>query len=199
MLAKAHITIGMAAAFTIMKPETVPDMLPVIAGASLGCLICDIDCENAREKTESSKWRAAMTIVAVLALVEDKLMDAGMLSSIAETSPYVWFAGIAIFIITITFASISSHRGFSHSILALAIETGSLWLILPVIAEPFAIAFTSHLILDLMNKRPVRLLYPAKKGYCLKLFYADKLANKGAGVLGSCWLIGIIFYLRSLQ
>ena len=43
MLAKAHIAAGMAAAFTVMMPGSVPEALPVIAGASAGCLICDID------------------------------------------------------------------------------------------------------------------------------------------------------------
>ena len=69
MLGKAHITIGMAAAFTLMMPASVPEALPVITGASLGCLICDIDCENKREKTESSHWRIVMLFVAAAALI----------------------------------------------------------------------------------------------------------------------------------
>ena len=56
MMAKAHITIGMAAAFTIVQPESIPEALPVIVGASLGCLICDLDCENKAEKSDSSHW-----------------------------------------------------------------------------------------------------------------------------------------------
>ena len=60
MLAKAHITIGMAAALTIAAPESIPEALPVITGASLGCLICDLDCDNPREKQDSSHWRIVM-------------------------------------------------------------------------------------------------------------------------------------------
>ena len=65
MLAKAHVTIGMAAAFTAAQPQTIPEALPVIVGASLGCLICDIDCDIATEKTDSSHWRMVMAAVAV--------------------------------------------------------------------------------------------------------------------------------------
>ena len=132
MMAKAHITVGMAAAFTAAMPGSIPEALPVITGASLGCLICDIEI-------------------------------------------------------------ISSHRGFSHSLMALALETLCVWLVFPAAAMPFAIAFASHLLLDLMNKRPLRLLYPAKKGFCLGWFYADRLANKLCASAGCIWLAAAVF------
>ena len=203
MLAKAHIAVGMAAAFSIVKPETVADALPVIAGGALGCLICDLDCENKSEKSESSHWRVVMMLVAAAALIEDYLLDAGMWRTLGQAgaslwSPsvqigqYLWFAGLAGFIITCVFASGSGHRGFSHSLLALALETIFLWLVFPATAMPFAIAFVSHVLLDMMNKRSVRLFYPAKKGMCLGWFYADKLANKLVALCGTVWLIAAI-------
>ena len=203
MLAKAHIAVGMAAAFSIVRPETVAEALPVIAGGALGCLICDLDCENKSEKSESSHWRVVMMLVAAAALIEDYLLDAGMWRTLGQAgaslwSPsvqigqYLWFAGLAGFIITCVFASGSGHRGFSHSLLALALETIFLWLVFPATAMPFAIAFVSHVLLDMMNKRSVRLFYPAKKGMCLGWFYADKLANKLVALCGTVWLIAAI-------
>lgn len=186
MLAKAHITIGMAAAMTVMRPETVPEALPVIAGAAIGCLICDIDCDIAAEKKDSSRWRVAMFAVAAAALIEDHLLKAGMWESI---HPYLWFFGLAGFALTCTFAGISSHRGFSHSLLAMACAAGSIWLIFPAMTKPFIIAFLSHIALDLMNKRPLKVLYPVQKGWCLGWFYANKLADKIFGTVGALWLI----------
>ena len=91
----------------------------------------------------------------------------------------------------------SGHRGFSHSLLALVLETACLQMIFPAAALPFAAAFASHVLLDIMNKRPVRLLYPLKKGICLGWFYADGLANKAFAVIGAFWLImAIICCLR---
>ena len=197
MMAKAHITVGMATALTAVRPESVAEALPVITGAALGCLICDLDCENSREKTDSSHWRIVMAVVAAAALIEDHLLDAGMWKSLGQNGPYLWFIGLAGFVLTCAFASVSSHRGFSHSLLALALETLSLWLIFPQTALPFAIAFASHIILDLMNKRSVRLLYPAKKGFCLGLFYADRLANRVFAAAGSAWLIvAVVIIIR---
>ena len=152
MLAKAHIAVGMAAAFSIVRPRTVAEALPVIAGGALGCLICDLDCENKSEKNDSSHWRVVMALVAAAALIEDHLLDAGMWRSIGHScdsllrlfgqsgsyslrlfgqdgiylsnsgvaGQYLWFAGLAGFVITCVFASGSGHRGFSHSLIPMA-------------------------------------------------------------------------------
>ena len=197
MLAKAHITVGMAAAFSVIMPEDAAEALPVIAGASLGCLICDIDCDNAVERTDSSHWRKVMACIAAVSLAADHLLDAGMWRTLAQSSAYVWAAGIAVFVLTCAFASVSSHRGFSHSLAALVLETVSIHLVFPAAAVPFAIAFITHLLLDIMNKRPVRLLYPLRKGFCLGWFYADRLADKVFAAAGSAWmLIAVIISLR---
>ena len=135
----------MAAAFSIVRPETVAGALPVIAGGALGCLICDLDCENKSEKSDSSHWRIVMTVVAAAALIEDYLLDAGMWRTLGhvgdslwspsgQVGQYLWFAGLAGFVVTCVFASGSGHRGFSHSLLALALETACLWLVFPAVA-----------------------------------------------------------------
>ena len=199
----------MAAAFSIVRPETVAGALPVIAGGALGCLICDLDCENKSEKSDSSHWRIVMAVAAAAALIEDYLLDAGMWRSLGQSSgplwslpgqagQYLWFAGLAGFVVTCVFASGSGHRGFSHSLPAMALETTFLWMVFPAAALPFAIAFASHVLLDMMNKRSVRLFYPAKKGICFGWFYADRLANKVVAACGAVWLtVAVILSLRA--
>lgn len=199
MMAKAHVAVGMAAVFTITRPDTIPEMLPVITGASLGCLICDLDCENVSEKTESSHWRIVMAAVAVAALIEDKLLDAGMWKSVAESGSSLWFFAAVGFVLICAFAGISSHRGFSHSLTALAPETLCMWLVFPTAAVPFAAAFASHLIMDLTNKKPLRLLYPIKKGFCLGWFYADRLANRICEAAGIIWMAALILLFVRLH
>jgi len=195
VLAKAHITAGMAAAITIMAPGSIPEALPVITGASLGCLICDLDCDSPAEKKDSSHWRVVMFAVAAAALFEDHHIDAGMWRTLAQSGTYLWCAGAAGFALTCAFASISSHRGFSHSLTALMLEAFSLWLVFPSAAIPFVIAFASHVMLDLTNRKPVRILYPAKKGVCLGWFFADRLANKVCAAAGSVWLAAALLIL----
>lgn len=201
MLGKAHLAIGMAAALTLAVPETLPAALPVITGAAAGSLICDIDCNSPSEQSDASRQRILAVIIAAAALVADRYMDGGMWLSLAERSAaggiYLICAGIAGLVITLAFASISSHRGFSHSLLAMAIETACVYIILPQTAVPFAVAFATHLILDISNKKQVRLFYPAKKGVSLGLFYADRLANRVCEIGGTAWLIlALIISLR---
>ena len=42
-------------------------------------------------------------------------------------------------------------------------------LICGMVSLPFMIGMASHLILDVLGKRPVRLFYPLGRGVCLKL------------------------------
>jgi inner membrane protein len=189
MMAKAHITVGMAAAFTAARPETIPEALPVITGSALGCLICDLDCDTKAEMKNSNHWRIVMLIVALAALIEDYLTGGDMWATFPVHGSYLCFAGLAGFMLTCIFASISSHRGFSHSLLARALETSCIWLVFPTASLPFAVAFATHVILDLTNKKPVRLLYPSGKGFSLGWFYADRLADKVFASAGVIWMV----------
>ena len=192
MLGKAHLSIGMAAAFTAVMPGSLPEALPVIAGAAAGSLICDIDCESPSERRDASRQRVLASIITAAALAEDMLIGGGMWRSLAERGTYWWFAGLAGLVLTLAFASISSHRGFSHSLPALLLEAGSVYLIFPQMVLPFTAAFISHLILDIANKKKVRLFYPAKKGVSLGLFYADRTANRVCEIAGAVWLAAAV-------
>ncbi|MCD7764217.1 MAG: metal-dependent hydrolase [Lachnospiraceae bacterium] len=73
---------------------------------------------------------------------------------------------------------ISGHRSFSHSFLFFVLMGGAVYQIYPAFLPGFCIGCLSHLLLDCLNKKPLRLLYPVKKGFCLNLCYADGAANK---------------------
>ena len=193
MLGKAHLTIGMAAAWTLAMPETVPAALPVIAGAAAGSLICDIDCDSPAERRDASKQRILAAVITAAALIIDGLTGAGMCRTITESGSYLWCAGIAGLVLTVAFANVSAHRGFSHSLTALAMETFFLYLIFPQCVKPFVIAFITHILLDITNKKRLRLFYPAKKGVSLGLFYADRMANRVCEIGGAVWLIIVIW------
>ena len=60
----------------------------------------------------------------------------------------------------------------------------------------------SHLLLDLTNKKPLQLLWPLKKGFCLKWFLSNRLANRvflflglAADVLALSWYLGPILHV----
>lgn len=56
----------------------------------------------------------------------------------------------------------SSHRGIFHSLFFVAFFYLVFRVYLPILALPFLIGYLSHLILDTMTVRGLRLLYPLK-------------------------------------
>ena len=63
----------------------------------------------------------------------------------------------------------------------------------------FIIGFASHLLLDLINYRPIQLFYPLEKGVSLKICKANSRLNIVIMILGYIWLIGVcILYYKHL-
>lgn len=63
-----------------------------------------------------------------------------------------------------------------------------------MVTMPFFIGMVSHLVLDLLNRRPLRLLYPLRGGWCLGLCWADGRVDRllrTMGLLGTVLGIGI--------
>ncbi len=79
----------------------------------------------------------------------------------------------------------ASHRTFTHSLLAMFLYTFAVWVVCLQMHRAFLFAYGSHLALDLLNKKPIPLFYPVHWSACLKLCYADGLANRALLYLGT--------------
>ena len=98
----------------------------------------------------------------------------------------------AVFVVTSLLAVFSEHRKFSHSLLALILYAVSLCFLCFPLLIPFVIGYISHILLDLMNKKPVLILWPSEKGFCLNWFYAGETANTVFLVFGCIGLVAAI-------
>ena len=58
-------------------------------------------------------------------------------------------------------------------------------LIYPAVTPYFSAAMLSHILIDLLNRRNVRLLYPLKKGFCLGICSADGMVNRALFLAGA--------------
>ena len=116
----------------------------------------------------------------------------GTLADILKTGANDVYA--VLFLLVCVFVRYSPHRGFSHSLLALALEAAVLRLVMKEAVPAFSIAYVSHLLLDILNKRPVRILFPLKKGFRLGWFYVNRRADKTLLFLGAVWLTAISVY-----
>lgn len=186
MLSKTHMVIGLAASFTALMPATREAVLPVVIGGAVGSIIPDIDLKD--RTRDAAVGRVAAFLLSVLAVLYDAhtggKLTGELLSLGAEK-----LVGLCILFLTATAAMFSGHRGFSHSIIAGGLYTIGLVLFLPGVMPAFLIAYTTHILLDLTNKRPVKVLFPAKRGYCLRWCVADRRANAAVMALGCVWLV----------
>ena len=59
-------------------------------------------------------------------------------------------------------------------------------------SDYFAVGFLSHLVLDVMNRKPEKLLWPWKKGFCLGLCSARGVVNRALLGVGMASLTVIL-------
>ncbi|MBP5265610.1 MAG: metal-dependent hydrolase [Lachnospiraceae bacterium] len=161
--------------------------------AMIGGIISDIDVGETGKKTTpiiigglSLGPFAILFIVGVgvfPGIIELWRLSSGLLRTIA---------GGTIFCATCLWGMRKPHRSFLHSFLGMAILGGAVYLVLPVAAGYFLAGMVSHVILDLLNYRPVQLFYPLEKGVSLRLCYSKSRVSNVI-LLGS--VVGIVALL----
>ena len=193
-MGKTHIAVGIATAYVIMKPKTIPEFAAATVGGSIGGVMADIDVHI----DKSNKYAASASLdalygeilamaISVGALVGDYLTGGKILRHIIEQWETAAIGAI-VFIVLTVIGERSKHRDKTHSLLACVLFSLSVALIDPYIGVGFTIGYGSHLFIDLFNKSPIRFLYPQKGGVCFKLCYANRLGNE-------LFLVGGVFII----
>ena len=180
MMGKTHIAVGIAAAYALTMPKTMPEFVIATVGGSIGGVMADVDVkiDTSNKFAAKASLDALYGEILAIAIAVDALIGD-------------YFTGGDIL------QGIMGHPPRSHSLLALALFSVSVFLIEPHIGIAFAIGYASHLIIDLFNKSPIRILYPLKKGICFKLCYADRLGNELL-LVGGVFIIVAYVFLHSL-
>ncbi len=184
MLAKTHITVGMAAALAVTQPTTVPALICSVAGGGLGGWISDIDVRGNPDAKEVLKSVPGITAVLALSLVLDKLFDLGIASSVLSGAGPGALFGAVLFCALAVVGMGTPHRTFTHSLLCCSLWGLSSCLVHPRIGTAMSVGLASHLILDLFNMRGERLLFPLKKKFCLGKCPSNGRANAALGTIG---------------
>ena len=200
-MSKTHIAVGIATTYLIMLPKTVSEFTVATVGGSIGGVVADIDVhinwEN-KYATNASLDALYGEILAIAisasALAVDYFIGGNVLKNIIKQDE-ISMLGAAMFIILAVIGELSKHRDRTHSLLACLLFSISVILIEPHIGLGFAIGYVSHLVIDLFNKKPIRILYPKKKGICFNLCYANRLGNKLFFLVG---MFIIILYIISI-
>ena len=188
MMGKTHVSMGIAAAFLVLQPTTAGEFAVAVIGGAGGGLLPDIEVRSSLSFRDPMNARWIALALALLFLGVDEAVDGPILTAVAQNSPLQLFAGALIFLVAGLFGRRSAHRTFTHSLLGLAVFCFGLGLVCAPLVVSFAVGFASHVLLDLLNKKPVQLFYPLKAGrFCLKLVYANGVVNV------VCLVVGVVF------
>ena len=140
---------------------------------------------------------ALVVALAAVLLVVDWWLDAGACAWVVSHMGLRTALGGALVLGTCIVGALSSHRGFAHSLLALCLLAAGLWLACAPLVLPFAAGFASHVALDVLNYKPVRLFFPFKRGIALGLYRSDGVADRVLFAAGCAVavLLGVGFLL----
>lgn len=177
MMSKTHLTIGIASSLAIVNPTTLTGCAMSVIVGSVGGVLADNDILDNDYHSDALIGQLLAFGISAFTLVIDYFFKLGICNYVVNHKTMSIIAGI-VFCITYFVGFMSNHRTFTHSFLALGIYATSIYIVYPTALIGFSVAYFSHLLLDLLNKKKIPLLYPIKGGICLKLCYANKMGNK---------------------
>lgn len=179
MTGKTHTAAGVAAALMVTNPGNVRDLALCSAVAAIGAVICDVDASRSESHQTLEKTVGIMTGAFLLLAAVEWKWHLGIMSYIKRYSS-VWqvASGILMLIGICVLGSGTPHRSFMHSIAGMACIGAVTYYILPVAVWPAMTAMASHILLDTLNHRKVRIFYPLRSGMALGLCKSDGLINQ---------------------
>ena len=174
MQGKTHLVIGVALSLAVMRPATMPALVSGAGAAALGSVISDIDAGQSGAGHDATKVVASIVIAGVLVLLADLYFHLGLYARFLRRGRETGFMlPLLLFILFAAVGMLTRHRSFMHSLPAMILFTACIWFMQRAMAPYFAIAYASHLLLDLTNRRGMRLFFPSRKLVSMKLFASN--------------------------
>lgn len=156
MTGKTHMAIGVAATLATSTNQPVKNQLLLIGAAAVGSLLPDLDHPQAKLNQKLLLFNNNFFKTLFY------LVLSGVFLYIYKLKGINYFLFLAIGSILI---SVSSHRGFTHSIIGFL----SFWFLIKVISKEynlqyihngFIIGYFMHLVADFFTPRGIKLFFP---------------------------------------
>lgn len=179
MQGKTHIAGAIATATLVTQPRTVGELLLCVGVSAVGGAVCDVDVDGSIG-SKKLKQVSGFGVVVVLLLGVALLTGRAEFSSVVARDNSIvrtCFGVVAAFAVC-WFGRRQPHRSFMHSILGVVLMSASSYLVFTEVWRYVAVGMLSHIALDLLNKKRIRLFYPLKKPkVALGLCTADGAVN----------------------
>ena len=193
MMSRTHIFVGTMTAMAVMKPQSAQECVTALIGGLVGGIICDVDLKIGR--ASRIKQTAGISGVLLAAgLILNWVLQTGSFRCVCGDAHPTFAPGLFCFSLLVVWGMKQPHRGGMHSLLVVALLGGCVWMMCVAMAVPFGVAVLSHIALDMLNHKPLRLLYPLSAGWCLGVGRVDGRMNRWLchmGILGTVFEIGV--------
>ena len=156
MTGKTHVAIGVATALTLSLDKSPENLIILVLASSLGSLVPDLDHPKAK-LNQKLLWK------------NNKIYKTLFFIALGSIFMFLYFSKNIkpLLIISVVFflLGISSHRGFTHSILGFLasiymVRIGTLKYNLPFIYYGFMLGYILHLVADFFTPMGIKLFYP---------------------------------------
>lgn len=174
MSGKTHVVCGIACVLMLPCRKQGIDIIPVLFSAAVGAELPDIDTHV----SSAIRWTWSLIFAFFISIGITEYYRVYSENTLIEyfkkqaeyTQPIKYIWGV-VFVILCLAGMYSKHRSFTHSFAALLMYSYLVYQILGDYWVSFFIGYSSHLLLDVLNKKQIRLFYPVKKG--LKIGICD--------------------------
>ncbi|MDO4428253.1 MAG: metal-dependent hydrolase [Atopobiaceae bacterium] len=187
MTGKTHLAVGAAAAMLAAGPAAgITGLAVAAAGGAAGAVLPDLDVRDTAHPWRERLTRAGAAALLVGALVFDVVNDASLAREAMARGVGMLALGAVGLVALACAARLSAHRSFSHSFLALAGFTAATSLVCPPLAPSVGLGFATHLALDVLTYRGLRLFWPLRR--CL----SARLCRTGGGADACCLVAALL-------
>lgn len=196
MTGRTHVAVGTASALVFTKPQNLKELTLCLGAAVIGALICDIDVKSTKSHKTVSRIIPLTIITLVLGAYMEYRWNVGIIKTFHKDSNELRLVGgFMLFLVICGFGKSTPHRSFMHSIVALFLLTGAVYIMFPTVTVYFGIAMCSHMILDTFNYTNVHLFYPLQGGISFNICHAKGPINDcvGYAAMGVILVEGISF------
>ena len=186
MTGRTHLAVGAAAAMLAVGPDAPVTTLALAAACgATGATLPDLDVRDTAHPWRERLTRTGAAALLVGALVLDAVNGASLARAVVARGAGALALGAVGLVALACAARLSSHRSFSHSLLALVGFAAASWLVCPPLAPYVALGFATHLVLDALTYRGLRLFWPARSGLSARLCHTG-------GVVDACLLAAAV-------
>ncbi len=150
--------------------------------------------------TDENVTRIIFCFIAAVVIAADAYFRTGIVKEAVNLGKRNLMLCIGAFALMCLGGTVSQPKTFAHSILFILELCLVIYFASRPMLIPFAVGGTTHLILDIVNKRPIQLLYPFRRRFCLNLCRPDKTANLICMLIGLAADIGLLgFYYMKIR